>query len=89
MEEGTCQVHDDTLPRSRTGMQGGLGGRRGWSSNASKVRRERWGLPLYCTYCVIVFRLAIDHHLFLNTYYKTLTCSISPLYRTVGKIEIV
>merc|ERR1712202_20250 len=37
MQEGTCQVHDDTLPESRMGMRGGLGGRRGWSSTPAKL----------------------------------------------------
>ena len=45
MEEGACQVPDDTLRGSRKGMRGGLGGRRGWSSMPAHLG-GRWSLPL-------------------------------------------
>ena len=78
--------------RIQKGYARRIGREEGMELNASTLRRE---MELAITYCVIVFRLAIDHHLFLawicllNTYYKTLPCSILPLYRTVGTIGIV
>ena len=78
--------------RIQEGYARRIGREEGMELNASTLRRE---MGLAITYCGIVFRLAIDHHWFLawicllNTYYKTLLCSISPLYRTVSTIGIV